>query len=75
MEHADRRLRARPGGDEVDQPVHVGDERGDVVAFHLVARVPPVVALVVDRKIVTVGEQPPERVIGVDGEAVAMRHH
>ena len=75
VEHADRRLRAETVRDEADQPVHVGDEGGNVVAVRVVARVAAVIALVVDREIVAVGQQTPERVIGIDGEPVAVRHH
>ena len=59
------------GGEEL---VVVVDEGGEVVALEGADGVPAVVAHVVDDDVVVVGEERPEGVVEVDGEAVAVAH-
>jgi hypothetical protein len=73
VEHPGGRLFAEPVPHAVDHVVHVGYEIRHIVMGDVVmTRVVSVIALIVEHHIVAVGQQSPERIIGIDRKTVAM---
>lgn len=72
MEYADLCFRAEVLSDLFEDAVVVCDQRRNAVIFQVAHRIPPVGSQVVHDEIEVLGKQRSERIVEVDGQAIAV---